>query len=388
MNSEIPFSDSDDLADDIFAIHTYEPEAPQKKSFLPWHMPRKHYVRKYQWTQLIWGLVEENKPQDGRLKYLGLPGIDLLDLRYLQSEICVPKELQLRFLGFNREANPNSKAQTELNTSIDEVRKLGVDPISDVVGDDFRAIANDSSIAWRKAKDLGPYDVVNLDLCDGFGQDDPGSLDLNNYTAVAQLLSLQARRTDPWLLLLTTRVGKDHVNADVLQTLLDQYASNLACERFRDASAKSFNIHDAEALKTAVEDVAVLAPVFLVSLCKWLVGLGVNQNPPTRVKVLSVVGYRIVKDCAHEDLISLALKFEPMFSAVKDAAGLSSKGASPPHECDLCVRAVKHIVERQDADELLGKDEELKEQLIGETLILLESARYDVSVYREWLAAV
>jgi hypothetical protein len=128
------------------------------------------------------------------LKYLGLPGIDLLDLRYFHSQVCETRNINLRFLGFNSSAMPTSRGHTELNISLDEVRRLArVDPMSDVIRDNFTLVAKENSIACRKTRELGPYDVINLDLCDGFGAQSPGAVDHNYYDAVASLLALQAR---------------------------------------------------------------------------------------------------------------------------------------------------------------------------------------------------
>ena len=59
---------------------------------------------------------------------------------------------------------PTSTAHTELNISLDEVRRLPrVDPMSDVIGDNFALVAKEDSLACRKTRELGPYDVINLD---------------------------------------------------------------------------------------------------------------------------------------------------------------------------------------------------------------------------------
>ncbi len=37
---------------------------------------------------------------------------------------------------------------------------------------------------------MGPYDVVNLDLCDGFGKDAHDKFEENHYNALSQLMTL------------------------------------------------------------------------------------------------------------------------------------------------------------------------------------------------------
>jgi hypothetical protein len=238
--------ESDDLAGGIVGVEEYTVTVPPKKTFLPWHKPRKQFVRNDQWRHYIVEMLDETKPPDGILTYFGLPGVDLLDLRFFGGTVCDPRSLKLRFLGFNDAASPQSGDQTELNISLDELSKSTFfDPMSEIVPDDFRELVNDDSIAWQKTLELGPYDVLNLDLCDGFGAQEPGQISETYYNAMSKLFGIQARKKGPWLLLLTTRVGKVHVHIDTLTRLSRLYAENLKkCNEFQKASAASFKINE------------------------------------------------------------------------------------------------------------------------------------------------
>lgn len=375
-------------ADDIVEMGAYEAPMPTTaKEFLPWHRPRKQYVRHNQWCREILRLVADTPPPDGVLKYLGLPGVDLLDLRYFHSTVCEPKQIGLRFLGFISGAHPASKAQTELNISLDEVRRLPrIDAMSDVIGDNFARVANQTSLAFVKARGLGPYDVINLDLCDGFGAQAPGTLDNSYYEAMRSLLALQSRKMTPWLLLLTTRADKPNINDEVLRTLLDKYISNLAeCESFRDASREHFNIEDAAELDAAVNEPAGLLPVFLTSLCKWFVALALEYQPPTSVELRSAFGYRVEKGAEHEDLVSLALKFTPTFIPAADPLQLARQQIAAPDEGTLATRALKRVANRIDADKKLQDDEPLYQSMVDATGALLGLARYDIDAYKAWV---
>ena len=66
---------------EIFGTGTYRAPSPPKKEFLPWHRPRKQFVRDRQWCGEIGKLLEDSPREGGVLRYLGLPGADLLDLR-------------------------------------------------------------------------------------------------------------------------------------------------------------------------------------------------------------------------------------------------------------------------------------------------------------------
>jgi hypothetical protein len=360
------------------------------KDFLPWHRPRKQYVRHHQWCHEIIRMISDTPPVGGVLKYLGLPGVDLLDLRHFHNAVCEAKNVKLRFLGFNSSAQPASRAQTELNISLDEVWRLPrVDPMSNVIGDNFARVANQDSIAFRKARELGPYDVINLDLCDGFGAQAPGTLDNSYYEAVRSLLALQSRTMNPWLLLLTTRADKANINTAVLQALLNKYVANLAqCTPFREASRDHFAIETAKALAAAVDTPAGLLPVFLIGLCKWFLALALEHQPPTSVELRSVVGYRVGKGAKHEDLISLALKFTPTFVPAGDPLGLANQQVAAPDECVLSTRALKRVAKRIDADQKLAEDADLQQNMVAATAHLLGLARYDVDAYMAWLEAV
>jgi hypothetical protein len=377
-------------SDDIVLATVYEAPLPTKKEFQPWHLPRKQYVRHYQWCEQVGRLLKNIELTDGTLKYLGLPGVDLLDLRFIHSQICETRGIKLRFLGFNSSAMPSNKDHIELNISLDEVRRLPrVDPRSDMIRDNFALIAKADSLACRKTRELGPYDVVNLDLCDGFGAHAPGAADHTYYDAVQSLLALQSRCKNPWLLLLTTRADAQNIDPQVLETLLGKYIDNLAtCAPFRDASRERFAIETKEALIAAAATPDGLLAVFLTGICKWRLALALAHQPPISLELCSAVGYRVVTGAVHEDLVSLAIKFTPTYAPPDDPLGLARRPAAAPDECALSARALNRVAKRVDADKKLADDASLNHRMIEATAILLAAARYDVAAYRTWLAAI
>ena len=345
---------------------------------MPWHKPRKQYVRDYQWRAEIDLMLNDKPRADNTLKYLGLPGPDLLDLRHLHAEVCEPRKLGFRFLGFNSAALPSSVSQTEMNISLDEVNRLrGVDAQSEVLGDDFIRLADENSIAWKKAVALGPYDVINLDLCDGFGAAAPASIDDTYYNAVQRLMGLQARTATSWLLLLTTRVGDDHVHAEVLDRLLLKYIKNLeTCHPFRELSRELFACEDDAGTRAAATEANHLLPLFLCGLCKWLVGLALGQQPPTTAELRNVIGYRVYGGAPHEDLVSIALRFTPTFEPPVDTTGLADHPVTVPDECGLSVGVLSRVARRENADAILTGDADLQGRMVDATAELLAAARY------------
>lgn len=379
--------DDEDFADDIVQVAVYEASLPKAKPFLPWHRPRKQFVRQKQWCVQIERMLADAPLSDGTLKYLGLPGVDLLDLRHFHSVFCTAHNVDLRFLGFNSSARPASDAHTELNISLDEVRRLPrIDPRSEVIGDNFALVAQENSIACRKARELGPYDVINLDLCDGFGAQAPGTQGNNYYEAIRSLFAVQSRSKSPWLLLLTTRADRPNVDTQLLEVLLTKYIGNLTnCQEFQNASSDKFEITDEQTLRAAAATSEGLLPVFLTGLCKWFLALSLAQQPPTSLELCSVIGYRVESDAEHEDLISLALRFTPTFLPVADPLGLANQPVSVPDECGLATNALKRVAKRVNADQVLADNAELNQEMIEATANLLALARYDPEAYKEWL---
>ena len=375
--------DQDDLAAGIFSATEYRTAQPEPKEFKPWHRPRKQFVRRKQLSALLRRLYEKRGPQDP-LRYLGLPGTDLIDLRYLHEELCRANGRPLSFLGFNTEARPGSSAHIELSVSLDEVRRLpSVDPQSNVIHDDFRRIGNPESVAWSQVRSLGPFDVVNIDLCDGLASDPPQN-DGSIYDALAHLMAFQARNHTPWLLLVTTRIGRGMFDAEAEKRLIDLFRANVAnCEGFAEACEQLL-----ESNVTSI-DPSTCSPLDLLNLMtasvgKWLSEL-VQAQGPSRVKLVGTHGYRIDLTAACEDLVSLALRFKPVIAASPDA--LAPTAPASVDECTIANHILKRSSQRLDVDTLLEEKRDLHEELIRETERLLADARYDVAGYRPWLAS-
>lgn len=379
-------TEGEELGDDIFGTDVYEAQRPPKKDFLPWHKPRKQFVRHFQWCEQVNLLLDVFRPDDGVLKYLGLPGVDLLDLRHFHTEICKPKDIRLRFLGFNSGASPQSKAHTEMNISLAEVCNLDmIDAQSVIMPNDFCQVANTNSLAWEKTKEFGPYDVVNLDLCDGFAVHEPSIDGTTYYDALNCLITLQAKRKDPWLLFLTTRTGRRDINDQVLEKLLETYRNNLSnFPEFKVCSKETLTIEDDETLREIAATPNGHLTVFLVSLCKWMLGLALGQNPPCKIEVKSTISYRVDMGADHDDLVSIALKFEPTFGSIYDPAGLSRGPIAAPDEGTLAVKILSRVLKRISADGILADNAEISEAMTIATERLLTLARYDIEAYRDW----
>ena len=385
-------SDSNDLVSDIVGASTYDfPVTPPKKQFKPWHKPRKQFVRDKQWRRNIISLLPLLNPRVSQVEnfntisYLGLPGTDLLDIRYFLDTVCTPKNIRFRFLGFDKAAGPKSKENSELNVSLDEVRKHPlVDEQSNVIVDEFFKIGNSKTMAYRSVKDAGPFDIVNIDLCDGFAKDQP-QVDDTLYNAVNMLMNIQARRSAPWLFLLTTKVSRSDIHGETLELFLKRYLRNLAeGEKFREVSAEYLSIGTEEEMRKTIQSEKGLADVALTGLCKWLFGFAVTQKPPSNAKLENIVGYKI-GDSETMNMVSLAIRFTPLSLLSYDPGGLSAESSETPKECELASKLPAPITNRADVDELLGENSGLFKEMVDKQADLLEEARYDKGAYYAWV---
>ena len=373
----------DDFASGIFGDSEYVLPQAEPKQFKPWHQPRKQFVRREQLSALLLRLYEKRESRDP-IRYLGLPGTDLIDLRYLHERLCRANDRPLRFLGFNTEAQPGNAAHVQLSVSLDEVRRLpNVDTQSEVIHDDFRRIGNPNSIAWSRTLQHGPFDVVNIDLCDGLASDPPQG-DQSVYNALARLMALQARNPNPWLLLVSTRIGHGMFDADAEERLMNLFRRNVnTCEGFAEACEQLLE-SDVKSIDPTTCSEADLVNLMTVAIGKWLAEL-VQAHGPSRVELASTHGYRVNPVASQEDLVSVAIRVEPVILASPDP--LSPTAPAQEDECTTAIAILRRSSNRLDIDTILEQQPDLHEELIGETERLLADARYDVTGYRPWLTS-
>lgn len=392
QQAQVAADDEDDLAN-IFGEQTeYAVKGHRKnKKFSAWHRPRKQYVREEQWCTAIDNLIE-NIEFDGRsLRYIGLPGNELFDLRTIHELICKPRGLRLRFLGFNNASGIDDDDSFELSLSTVEVMELDrVDGVSKVMPDDFKALGTQNSMAWSSAQKLGHFDVVNVDLCDGLFTEKPAITSDSYYDAIKELINLQAGRGDPWLLFLTTRVGINDVHENTIEILKDAISNNLQnCQSFSKATKRHLNFDNMEEVEKLLKDQKGFSDIFAAGISKWLINLGLSASPQWKVTLQSVYNYTVYPEAKYPDLLSLSFEFTPIRLPVQDKLGLVAKvkAIAPkiPSECTLATEIVPFIANVLNIDEHLSGNQGLTEKYIEKSATLFEKARYPSERYRTWL---
>ena len=129
---------------------------------------------------------------------------------------------------------------------------------------------------------------------------------------------------------------------------------------------------------------ADLLKFMTVAIGKWLSAL-MQAQATSHVELASTHGYRVNPVAAQEDLVSLALRVEPVFAASPDA--LSPTAPISEDECTTAKAILRRSAHRLDVDTILEQQPDLLEELTGETERLLADARYEVAGYRQWLTS-
>lgn len=311
------------------------------------------------------------RPQDQRrLRYFGLPGEDFLDIRHFHS-VLKDMIIALEFLGFDREVSSAG------NVSFQEIRNLElVDSTrASIREDNLSALSDTASLASQAFRQAGPFDVINIDLCDSFGSGPPG-IGSSLYNSVAAILGVQKRAPEPWLFLLTTRIDKDAIDSDVVVKLDKLIHSNVTdCESFRNQFERRI-VDDFTGLNSTHGEVFFNCVV--CGYAKWFAGLA--EQIGCHFKLHGAHKYA-VHEQAHADMVSLIFIFEPIHAPVTDGSGLAETAFKPVSECQMVKDVPRVVQEAIDVDGLIEADTAIRTRCVDESKDLLMQARYDVTEY-------
>lgn len=369
---------------------TYQqPGRPSRSDFFAWHHPRKQYIREKQWTSAVKSVMQGRDLAD-RIKYVGLPGIDLLDIRQLLRTVCEPIGRHLQYVGFDISAGSEGPAATELNISQSELdARTCIHKPSGVRPDDIRYVGRRTTAAWRAVKSLGHVDVVNLDLTTTVF--DGSSHDPNSYMCtVKEILALQAGNPNPWVMLLTTKVD-DAMEATAIEPLLVKLKASVeACPDLGEAIK-----HAGIELPTSLIDADCPGDVrrilALVGAMQWMLGLVQSGRLKSRMRVESCFFYTSFATGGVIDMASLVLRLDSVVTDLED--GVYSPPDVPPvpdsesakQLCAQYVRQFTRIVDGPDIGALLQEDLSLREEMTELSASLLEEARYSRDDYTAWV---
>lgn len=364
---------------------------PISKDFKPWHKPRKQWIRREQWCKEVETLIPK-LILDGRpLRYLSLPGEDMLDIRII-AKLCEDNGLNLKCLGYD-EGDLNEYSQTEVNISWNEVSN-NIEPTSTILSDNISVLKNANSQAFKYVKEYGPFDVINLDFC--------GPISCINHPDYHHVLNNLCEYQNnnsrkPWLLFLTTRAEYEIVNIEHLPHYLKNLKSNaVKYEAFgkRLSEITKFNIHEygqhsnLKKLLASCPD-RNFVKLFSVGLGKWLLRLMIGDQSSWKSKMLDSCWYRVGNNhtpTSFPNMLSLTYYFTPVDVQLNDPSGLVK--SNPQIEIDeesLAMGILEKTDKFVDLDIKIDRDKHLFENLITESTSLLKAARYSVKQYPKWV---
>jgi hypothetical protein len=343
--------------------------------------------------------MEELEIRDRPLRYLGLPGSDLLDLEVLAA-ICGDSTVRFRYLGLNSATQRASEATMQRIADNTLRANANVDSQSLLLADDFSVLASKRSIAYSRLRDFESFDVVNLDLCDAFTSAGGKPIHL----AVQNVVEYQTNsRTQPWLLFITTTVDR----RVIVEPELGKYAALLA-ENATDSPefgtqltelAGNGDVQPAQVFSSATGD--RLARLLVLAMGKWLHGVICGQ-PAWTIELKSSVYYRwgitgaTASSGAVADggLVSAVYGISRDVVPASDPSGISGGTAvhagrdANARERRAALQMVKKVARTIDLDCLLQEDRDLRETLTREAAQMLASRNYDETKYKEYAASV
>lgn len=380
------------LHDEIFQSLSPEHVFPgksrsiRKKKWKPWHKPRKQLIRSKQWYTQIGQLIDELGLVDRPLRYLSLPGEDLLDIRVIRR-LCEKKKVQLHCLGFD-DGTYSPDTETEINISKNEVFQSSIIfPGSDVKKDDFARISDENTQAYKEAKQHGPYDIINLDLCGSFSRTQEPSY----YNALVKIINEIQIRSQPWLFFLTTRADIVEVNTDDLPHYWINLQNNVRrCNSFKDRLDRLLddrfdhingNVQELQNLEQAK-----FGRIFALCIAKWLLRFMSSGSPLWKTEMLDSYWYR-VDSATSPNMLSLSFRFRQVTESRRDMTGLADAQTTQNEQVDEAALAIAALTKTEsivDVDKLLRDDRSLYNKMVEESKKLLGSARYPIKDYHKW----
>lgn len=361
--------------------------ARTEREFQPWHRPRKQYVRSFQWSREL-GFLARDLGLDSELRYLTLPGNDLLDIRHLAESVCTPRGLRLRYLGFNTAAFPSDEGQSGLNSAQFSINRMEhINPESQVFPGDFRQVGDTRSIPWQRVRSAGPFHAINLDLCGGFAGREKAEGIPNYFAALQALLQNQTSSDQDFLLFITTRMDDDSIDTEV-KASLNEVAQSIhdTCEAYASEFASAWGL-PADGQPVRLPELVGSAETFMLGLTQWIVSQGITHG--LKAFVRSFMTYRTGSENGDDDIVSLAIRFKPDPFVQPDAQGLVKTVTVEPSAdekaCEQSAIIPQRVSNRVLVDEILRTQAQEFERCMNEASSLLAAAGYDATAYRDWV---
>ena len=409
----------DSYLDDIPAELPAHLSTTEQRRFAPWHRVHKQIIREQQWNSAIRRLVQadlrrhfrkmelvplealpsgvsdEGLDEQGNasvslpLKCLVIPGDDLLDMRSLHAALA-NENCHIKFLGFNTgKGNGTSEIRESEVRALPRIRKD-----SQVLSDAFQSIARRNSQAYVQMDRNGPYEVVNLDLCDVLVPNTDENATTRYYTALLELLRFQFKeQTNPWLLFITTHVDPAIHDQSAMDKLATPLRSN--CDKHPEFASAMEQIVPRGAFTGDKQfDLSALTPEQLIQsfgvvLGKWMMNLCEESQPQWSIFLQSSYRYTVRAD-KNAAMLSLGFYFKRRIVAPADTTGFAqpiAENAQSPllSEIELAMQMTEAARAIKDPDEILNADPDIRDRVIQASADLLAEAGYPRDAYLQWV---
>ncbi|WP_313599691.1 PP_RS20740 family protein [Pseudomonas sp.] len=347
-------------------------EALLAGSFLPWHKPRKQWVRDKQWWGQINLHILPNLKGMDTVRYFGLPGDDLLDVRYLQQKLSGSGK-SVFILGLLSNQAGWEAAQKQLSKALDSD---GIHRDSAVEKLNFDHLENPQSLAYQKMAKIGYFDVVNLDFC---GNVIGPQLKSRRLDAIQNLLGYQFQVVPQrWLLFLTTRSSRATSCLETFERLAECLDQNLTVAEFWEEFNVRFDtapLHPNRSLDRDALDGQHFIDVYTIGLFKFIVELAVKNK--FKIKMDSVVKYDIEGEEASSDMISMCLVFTKVLNRPD---GTAQEELTEP---GMALRGLRKLKEMRCVDEIIVEDVDKYVACVKQKIVLLEQSGRSVAGYVE-----
>lgn len=395
-------TEDDDFSESVLPPEVAPLASPEPLKFEPWHKPRKQYVRVEQWLRHVEGIVSKLGLQnftDGEpLRYMTLPGPDLLDIRMV-ADFCSGKSIKLRYTGFCHSTDTDERRLRQNVNEFSITHKDAVVNSSKVVRSRLQDVGIKNSEAAVEMVKGGPFDVINIDACEPLAADDD-DVSGRLVDAIRSITGYQlAHRRKPWILLLTTPIQADSISKQSMAALNEQVIQNTKNDAsFSDELSTRFQ--DGEDVAAYLERVSQntgdgLLSVFSLGISKWLIHLA--EQAKFKVIKLNAYSYSMFKEPPYDaNMVSLCFLFEPTEITIEDGTGLTSNSQPVVNTGDKPIsthlRALRRAFAIENLDIKLHEDAAKQQEMILQSKELLKKVGYPVDDeadgYDAWLASV
>jgi len=383
----------DDLVNSAYSKIIDEfPQFEPAKPFKPWHLPRKHYCRLRQWCRQTQKLLNELKlsipAKERPLRYLTLPGDELLDIRVL-AKVAEQAGTRMQFLGFNTALSKLRSAESDLSFS--EVRQLAgiYEKPSEIIQHNIERITEENSTVKQKVHEHLPFDVINLDFT-GTITGQPPLSEASYFQVVRWLIDQQCnKRREPWLLFLTTPFARNRTDSETAKELWRKVCINADHNEFAVSLVNTLQVSKEELLEemlgSPILDDLRYSRGLGLALSKWILGLVATRSDLWAVELVDSKSYRVYGDVP--EMYSMCFKFKSYDTQSVDVTGLtvsSDPSINLVSELVAGLELIQSIGRTEDVDKLLDTNRDVLNEAITLSAELLSTVRYNPGGYREW----